>query len=249
LGRLNIPEGRIDQLRKLKGAVWGIRPRNKEQNFALDVLLDERVPLVTLVGKAGTGKTLIAVAAGLQMVVEERRYNRLLISRPVIPMGRDIGYLPGDLEEKLGPWMQPIYDNVEFLASIDRAGDSQPRSNNNNNNARRSSYIDYLFDEGILEIEPLTYIRGRSIPNQFMIIDEAQNLTPHEVKTILTRVGDNTKIIFTGDPYQIDNPYVDTSSNGLVHLVNRFKKETLARHVTLFKGERSELAELAATLL
>jgi PhoH-like ATPase len=250
LGRCNLPANRIEQLRKTKGSIWGIRPRNKEQTFALDVLMDESIPLVTLVGKAGTGKTLLAVAAGLQLVVEEHKYHRLLISRPVIPMGRDLGYLPGDIEEKLQPWMQPIYDNIEFLATLDKnAAEPEDNGNKKAGKGNPSGYLDDLFDEGVVQIEPLTYIRGRSIPNQFMIVDEAQNLTPHEIKTILTRAGDNTKIIFTGDPYQIDNPYVDSVNNGLVHLVNRFRMEQLAGHVTLFKGERSDLAELAATIL
>ena len=164
-------------LRKMRDGVWGIRPRNKEQHCALDLLLDDDIKLVTLVGKAGTGKTLLAIAAGLQKVVEERTYSRLLVSRPIFPLGRDIGYLPGDLEQKLNPWMQPIYDNVEFLMGLSKADTKNGRS-----------YRE-LIDLGFIEIEPLTYIRGRSIPNQFIIVDEAQNLTPHEVKTIITRVG------------------------------------------------------------
>ena len=168
---------------------------------------------------------------------EEQEYQRLLISRPIFPLGRDIGYLPGDVEEKLTPWMQPIFDNIEFLMGLSRNDRMQGRGYHE------------LMDLGILEIEPLTYIRGRSIPNQFMVVDEAQNLTPHEVKTILSRAGDNTKIILTGDPYQIDNPYVDAMSNGLVHAVKRFRDTRIAAHVTLSKGERSELAELATNLL
>ncbi|MEK7706359.1 MAG: PhoH family protein [Myxococcota bacterium] len=217
--------------------LWGIRARNREQTFATDMLMNDNVKLVTLVGKAGTGKTLLAIAAGLQKVTEEAVYQRLLISRPIFPLGRDIGFLPGDVEEKLTPWMQPIYDNVEFLMGLSRADRKRGRSHQE------------LLDLGILEIEPLTYIRGRSIPNQFLIVDEAQNLTPHEVKTIITRAGDNTKIVLTGDPYQIDNPYVDSTNNGLVHIVNRFKTERIAAHISLFKGERSDLAELAANLL
>jgi PhoH-like ATPase len=170
-------------------------------------------------------------------VTEENAYQRLLISRPIFPLGRDIGYLPGDIEEKMNPWMQPIFDNVEFLMGLSRSERKSGRSYHE------------LLDLGVLEIEPLTYIRGRSIPNQFMIVDEAQNLTPHEVKTIISRAGDNTKIVLTGDPYQIDNPYVDSTNNGLVHAVNRFKEERIAGHVSLLKGERSELAELATNLL
>jgi PhoH-like ATPase len=220
-----------------KEGVWGIRPRNKEQSFALDLLLNDEVRLVTIVGKAGTGKTLLAIAAGLQKTMEEGVYQKLLVSRPIFPLGRDIGYLPGSVEEKLNPWMQPIFDNIEYLMNLSRSEKKAGRGYHE------------LLDLGILEIEPLTYIRGRSIPNQFMIVDEAQNLTPHEVKTIITRVGDGTKIVLTGDPYQIDNPYVDQTNNGLIHVVNRFKHERLAGHITMSKGERSPLAELAANLL
>ncbi len=220
-----------------KEGVWGIRPRNKEQSFALDLLLNDEVRLVTMVGKAGTGKTLLAIAAGLQKTMEDGVYQKLLVSRPIFPLGRDIGYLPGSVEEKLNPWMQPIFDNVEYLMNLSRSEKKAGRGYHE------------LLDLGILEIEPLTYIRGRSIPNQFIIVDEAQNLTPHEVKTIITRVGDGTKIVLTGDPYQIDNPYVDQTNNGLVHVVNRFRQERLAGHVTMSKGERSPLAELAANLL
>jgi len=194
---------------------------------------------VTLVGKAGTGKTLVAIAAGLQKVVEEDVYHKLLVSRPVYPLGRDIGFLPGDIGEKLNPWMQPIYDNVEFLLGF---------SSNRDGKKEGRSYTE-MIDLGYIEIEPLTYIRGRSIPGQYLIVDEAQNLTPHEVKTIITRVGDGTKIVLTGDPYQIDNPYVDAANNGLTTVVERFKNEAIAGHVTLVKGERSALAELASNIL
>lgn len=238
MGKFRADKSRITSLMRMpKEGVWGIRPRNKEQSFALDLLLNDDVKLVTLVGKAGTGKTLMAIAAGLHKTMEESVYQKMLVSRPIFPLGRDIGYLPGTVEEKLNPWMQPIFDNVEFLMNLSRAEKKAGRSYHE------------LIDLGILAIEPLTYIRGRSIPNQFIIVDEAQNLTPHEVKTILTRVGDNTKIVLTGDPYQIDNPYVDATNNGLIHVVNRFKPERLAGHMTLSKGERSELAELAANLL
>ncbi|MBB5022052.1 PhoH family protein [Desulfurispira natronophila] len=216
--------------------IWGILPRNKEQRYAMELLLDDSVKLVTLVGIAGTGKTLLAIAAGLKKVADENKYKKLLVSRPVFPMGKDIGFLPGTLQDKLQPWMTPIYDNVELLiGSADMDYD-------------RKSYNE-LFAQGIMEIEALTYIRGRSLPYQYFIVDEAQNLTPHEIKTIITRAGNGTKIVFTGDPYQIDNPYVDSSSNGLSNIVERFKGEAIAGHVTLTKGERSELAELAANIL
>lgn len=237
LGKVNVDNQTVEQIFKPQNGMWGIRPRNKEQSFAADLLMNDDIKLVTLVGKAGTGKTLMAIAAGLQKVTEESVYQRMLISRPIFPLGRDIGYLPGDIEEKLNPWMQPIYDNVEFLMGLSRAEKRGGRSYHE------------LMDLGILEIEPLTYIRGRSIPNQFMVVDEAQNLTPHEVKTIISRAGDGTKIVLTGDPYQIDNPYVDSTNNGLVHTVNRFRGERIAGHITLTKGERSDLAELATNLL
>ncbi len=224
-------------IRRLRDGVWGIRPRNKEQHYALDLLLNDDIKLVTLVGKAGTGKTLLALAAGLQKTTEEGSFAKLLVSRPVFPLGRDIGYLPGDIEEKLNPWMQPIYDNLELLLGLSKADKTSGRS-----------YAE-LVDLGFVEIEPLTYIRGRSLPNVFMIVDEAQNLTPHEVKTIITRAGDNTKIVLTGDPYQIDQPYIDSSNNGLTITADRFKSQAIAGHVTLIKGERSELAELATHVL
>ncbi len=220
-----------------KDAVWGVTARNKEQSYALDLLLDDDVKLVTLVGQAGTGKTLLALAAGLERTVEERVYNRLVVSRPIFPLGRDIGFLPGDVEEKLKPWMQPIFDNLEFLM-----GPSEGRG-------RKPKDYHGLVDLGMLELEPLTYIRGRSMPNRYLIVDEAQNLTPHEIKTIITRAGDGTKIVLTGDPYQIDNPYIDSASNGLTFVTERFKNESISGHITLKKGERSRLAELAAELL
>jgi PhoH-like ATPase len=227
----------VPLLRALKDGAWGLRPRNKEQSFALDLLLNDEIKLVTIVGKAGTGKTLLAIAAGLHKVMEEQIFQKMLVSRPVFPLGKDIGYLPGSVEEKLNPWMQPIYDNVEFLMGLSRADKKAGRG------------YQELIDLGMIAIEPLTYIRGRSIPNQYIIIDEAQNLTPHEVKTIITRVGDNTKIVITGDPYQIDNPYVDSTNNGLIHVVNKFMHERVAGHITLTKGERSALAELASNIL
>ncbi len=238
MGRFDGAQKKIVPLnRGVKDGTWGIRPRNMEQGFLLDLLLNDDIKLVTIVGKAGTGKTLLAIAAGLSKVTEEATYQKLLVSRPIFPLGKDIGYLPGDVEQKLNPWMQPIFDNVEYLLNLSRSDKKAGRGHHE------------LMDLGIVEIEPLTYIRGRSIPNQFIIVDEAQNLTPHEVKTIITRVGDGTKIVLTGDPYQIDNPYVDSTNNGLVHVVNRFRNERIAGHITMNKGERSALAELATNLL
>jgi PhoH-like ATPase len=221
-----------------KEGAWGVFARNKEQLFALDLLLDPDVQLVTLNGMAGTGKTLLAIAAGLRQVADQQRYRKMLVSRPVFPLGRDIGFLPGDIGEKLNPWMKPIFDNLEHLLS------SRPERRRTN-----EPEYQYLLDQKIVEVEALTYIRGRSIPAQFLIIDEAQNLTPHEVKTVLTRAGDGTKVVLTGDPFQIDNPYVDELSNGLTYAVERFKDDAIAGHVTLKKGERSALAELAARRL
>lgn len=235
LGRYDGAKREIIALRTPREGVVGIRPRNKEQSHALDLLLDESIRLVTLVGKAGTGKTLLALAAGLKRTVEDGMYTRMLVSRPVMPLGRDIGFLPGDVDEKLNPWMQPIFDNLEFLfSSGTRKG---PRA-----------YAE-LLESGQLQVEPLTYIRGRSLPQQYIIVDEAQNLTPHEVKTIITRSGDGTKIVLTGDPGQIDNPYVDSASNGLAVAADRFRGEKVAAHIVLTRGERSELAEIAANLL
>ncbi|MBI2897211.1 MAG: PhoH family protein [Deltaproteobacteria bacterium] len=239
LGRMDPLVSKVMPLRVPREGVWGIRPRNKEQSYALDLLLDDSVKIVSLVGKAGTGKTLLAIAAGLRKVADENIYTKLLVSRPIFPLGRDIGYLPGDIDEKLNPWMQPIFDSIEYIMGIGRSGDRK---------AETRSFAE-LLDMGLVEVEPLTYIRGRSLPNQFLVVDEAQNLTPHEVKTIITRVGSGTKIVLTGDPYQIDNPYVDASSNGLTCVAERFKMEKISGHITLTKGERSELAELAANLL
>ncbi|MBE9486936.1 MAG: PhoH family protein [Chloroflexi bacterium] len=238
IGRYDLMNQRLTNLLRVpKEGVWGIHPRNREQQFAFDLLLNDDVQLVSLVGKAGTGKTLLAIAAGLLKTADESVYGRMLVSRPVFPMGRDLGFLPGDVEEKLAPWMQPIFDNVELLlSSVDEGG-------------RRKHGYRELIDMGLMEIEPLTYIRGRSIPRQYMIVDEAQNLTPHEIKTIITRAGEGTKIVLTGDPYQIDNPYVDSASNGLIYAVERLKGQEIAGHMTLMKGERSPLAELAANLL
>lgn len=215
--------------------VWGIKPRNREQHFAFDALLDDRVKLVTLMGKAGTGKTLMAMAAGLKRTVLDREFRRLVVARPTISMGKELGFLPGSLEEKLNPWMQPIHDALELLSDLNMGHES-----------RRSHD---LMRSGSIVVEALSYIRGRSIAHQFMVIDEAQNLTPLEVKTIITRVGHGTKIVFTGDPYQIDNPYVDSSSNGFNYIISKFREQAIAAHIELQKGERSELAELAANLL
>ncbi len=215
--------------------VWGIKPKNREQHFALDALLDDRVKLVTLMGKAGTGKTLMAMAAGLRKTVVDREFRRLVVARPTISMGKELGFLPGSLEEKLNPWMQPIHDALELLSDLNMGQDN-----------RRSTD---LMRSGMIVVEALSYIRGRSIANQFMVIDEAQNLTPLEVKTIITRVGHGTKIVFTGDPYQIDNPYVDSASNGFNYIVSKFQGQPIAAHVELQRGERSELAELAANVL
>ncbi len=240
MGRFDERQQRLVRVQRQKDAVWGIYPRNKEQIFALDLLLDDSIRLVTLDGIAGTGKTLLAIACGLQKVADEGAYRRLVVARPIFPMGRDVGFLPGDISEKLNPWMKPIFDNLELLLNGEDGDDKRGRG--------APSYQP-LIDQKIIEVEPLTYIRGRSIPRQFLIIDEAQNLTPHEVKTVITRAGEGTKVILTGDPYQIDNPYVDATSNGLTYVVEHFKGQALAGHVTLKKGERSELAEMAAKLL
>lgn len=214
--------------------IWGIRPRNKEQTFALELLMDRNVPVVTLIGRAGSGKTLCAIASALQQTLEygpdESPYKRVIVSRPVEPMGKDIGYLPGTLEEKMLPWLSPIKDNLEYLM-----GD---RKN-----------MDLYMDEGMIEIEALTYIRGRSISNAFIVIDEAQQLTKHEIKTILTRVGEGTKIVFTGDIEQIDNVYVNETTNGLTYVVERFKNHDISGHITLKKGERSKVATISADIL
>lgn len=219
--------------------VWGVFARNTEQKQAMELLMDERIKLVTLVGKAGTGKTLLAIATALEQVVERKLYKKIFIARPIVPMGNDIGFLPGTEKEKMQPWMLPIYDNIEFLAS----NKSQTSSN------EAEKVVAGLESLGLLKVEPLTYIRGRSIPQGFIIIDEAQNLTPHEVKTIITRVGKDTKIVFTGDPDQIDNPYLDANSNGLAYIAEKMKNEILVGHIRLVKGERSEISELASRLL
>ena len=223
--------------------LFGIKARNDEQFMAFELLLDTSVKLVSLVGKAGTGKTLIALAAGLNQVVEQNNFTRLVVSRPISPIGKDIGYLPGTKAEKFNPWMQPIYDNMEILLS--QKNDRVDNDNGKIFGKKQPQLKDYL-DFGFIELEPLTYIRGRSLPNQFLIIDEAQNLTPHEMKTIITRAGEGTKIVITGDPYQIDIPYLDSESNGLSIAVEKLKNENIVGHITLEKGERSLLANIAA---
>lgn len=233
LARCTVPG--VLQRCRADGPVWGLTPRNLQQRMALDLLLDDRIQLVTIAGPAGTGKTLLALAAGLFKTEEERLYRRLVVSRPVVPMGRDLGFLPGTQEEKMDPWMQPIYDNLEHLFGL--AG-------------RKPGELEGILS-GMKEIvvEALTYIRGRSIPQQFMIVDEAQNLTRHEVKTVITRAGEGTKVVLVGDPDQIDHPYLDKQTNGLVYAAERMRGQPLAGHVDLIKGERSSLAQLAANLL
>ena len=216
-------------------AIAGIRPLNHQQRMAFNLLLDPSVQLVSMVGKAGTGKTLLAIAAGLKLTLEDKKYNRVLVSRPVIPLGRDIGYLPGAKDEKLSHWMQPIFDNLEYILSV--------------YNWQNIKTPDRLIETKVIELEALSYIRGRSLPAQYIIIDEAQNLSPHEIKTIVSRAGEGSKIVLTGDPYQIDSPYLDSNSNGLSYLVETFKPQSLSGHITLTHSERSTLAELAAELL
>ena len=240
-GRYAATEQEIIPLKVPDQGVWGIKPRNVEQAFVLDALLDDSISLVSLVGKAGTGKTLLALACGLQKTIDEGKYQKLLVSRPIFPLGKDIGYLPGEIADKLNPWMQPIFDNVDYIVSFSGGEKTQKRP------TRRA--WQELINQGMLQIEPLTYIRGRSLAYQYLIVDEAQNLTPHEIKTIITRAGEGTKVVLTGDCYQIDNPYIDSSNNGLTYVVERFKNEGISSHVTLSKGERSHLAELATNLL
>lgn len=213
--------------------IWGIKARNAQQIMTFELLMRQDIELVTLVGKAGTGKTLLGLAAGLTQTEEFQSYKRLLIARPIVPVGKDLGFLPGEKEEKLKPWLQPIYDNLEYLF-----------------NAKKSGEIERIL-AGIssIQVEALTYIRGRSLPDQFIIIDEAQNLTKHEVKTIITRVGDHSKIILMGDPQQVDHPYLDEYNNGLTYVVEKMKEQALSGHVKLEKGERSHLAQIAADLL
>jgi len=230
LGRYVNKATPLRQLITSKQKVWGIKPRNKEQQFLMDALMDPRIQIVTAIGKAGSGKTICAIAAGLEQTIDEttQEYTRVIVSRPVQPLGKDIGFLPGTMEEKMSPWLMPIQDNLQFLMGNDKIT------------------LDIYMQKGTIEIEALTYIRGRSISNAFIIIDEAQNLTTHELKTIITRVGEGTKIVLTGDVEQIDNVYIDATSNGLTHAVEKFKGFELASHITLNKGERSKVATFAA---
>jgi PhoH-like ATPase len=227
--------GFVEPLQHADSHPWGLTARNLHQQFALELLMRPDIKLVTMLGQAGTGKTLLALAVGLHLVAEEKRYRRIMVSRPIMPLGKDIGYLPGSKEEKLTSWMQPVSDNLQYLVD--------PKLENT------SDKVQYLYDTGVVEAEAVTYIRGRSLPKLFIIIDEAQNLTPHEVKTVVSRAGEDAKVILTGDAYQIDNPYLDASSNGLTYVVERFKNQPIHGHITLAKSERSELASLAADLL
>jgi len=216
--------------------IWGIKPLNKEQIFAAELLMDDNIKLVTLLGVAGTGKTLLSLACGLHKTVETNTYRRVVVCRSVVPVGKDIGYLPGSKEEKLQSWMGAIYDNLEFL--MDKKHPEEGISK-----------FDYLLQQNKIEIASVTHIRGRSLPKQYMIVDDAQNLTPHEIKTILSRAGEGTKVVVTGDPYQIDNPYLDIASNGFTYIIDRFKGQSIYGHITFTKTERSELARLVAELL
>lgn len=235
VAKYNPHQKQIEPLIKVSN-LWGIKPRNVEQRCAMDILLRDDIKLVTLLGPAGTGKTLFALACGLRKVFDEGIYNRILVSRPIVPLGRDIGYLPGTKEEKLLSWMQPIYDNLEYLCESSGGGDHTETAR-------------WVMESNKIEMEAVTYIRGRTLPKMFMIIDEAQNLTPHEVKTIISRAGEGTKVILTGDPTQIDNPYLDKDSNGLSYIVGKFSEHAIYGHIFMDKTERSELAALAAEIL
>ncbi len=243
LGRVLSDTGHLIPVTGPRKPIYGILARNVQQTMAMDLLLDDEVRLVSLIGAAGTGKTLLAIAAGMHKVLREERFDKLLVARPIMPLGRDIGFLPGDKDEKLALWMQPVFDNVSYLLST-RGG-----SGNEADSRTAEQRMDQLVSGGKLVMEPLTYIRGRSIPHQFIIVDEAQNLSPHEVKTIVSRVGEGTKIVLAGDIGQIDNPYLDAASNGLSHMIERMKGQRIAGHVTLSRTERSELASLAADIL
>ena len=234
VGKFDVDKKEIEPLLKSVN-IWGIKPRNLEQKCAVDALLRDDIKLVTLIGPAGTGKTLLALACGMRKVFDEAYYSRILVSRPVVPLGRDIGFLPGTKEEKLYHWMQAIYDNLEYLC--DSSGHEQNET------------LRWVMESKKIEMEAVTYIRGRSLPKMYMIVDEAQNLTPHEVKTIISRAGEGTKVILTGDPTQIDNPYLDKDSNGLTYTVGRFSDQKIYAHIFLEKTERSELAAIAAEVL
>lgn len=222
----------------LNAKPWGVEALNLQQKFAIEMLMCNEIQLVTLVGRAGTGKTLLALACGLQKTIDEHLFRKLLVSRPIMPLGKDIGFLPGSKDEKLSHWMQPIFDNLEFVMD---------RLYKNSDDVDKK--IRFLIESQKIQIEAITYIRGRSIPKQFLIVDEAQNLTPHEVKTIISRAGEGTKVVLTGDPYQIDNPYLDSSSNGLNFVIEKFKDHELFGHIILHKSERSSLSALASELL
>ncbi|MAC18415.1 MAG: phosphate starvation-inducible protein PhoH [Phycisphaerae bacterium] len=243
LARLLADTGHVIPVTGPRKPVQGVMARNLQQKMALDLLLDDDVKLLTMIGPAGSGKTLLALACGLQKVIKEERYDKLLTARPIMPLGRDIGYLPGDKDEKLAMWMQPIFDNLAYLLST--------RGNQFNDAESRTAEqrLDQLLATGRVVLEPITYIRGRSIPHQFIIVDEAQNLSPHEVRTIVSRVGEGTKIVLCGDIGQIDSPYLDSSSNGLSYVIERMKAHPIAGHVTLERTERSELASIAAEIL
>ena len=246
--------GQLLQLQKFDN-VFGIKPRNKEQNFSFDLLMNPAVKLLTLTGRAGCGKTLLALAAGLAQldsIGSHPTYQKLIVSRPIHPVGKDIGFLPGTLAEKMEPWVAPVRDNLEYLLNatsnkkLTRTRSKKPEDSQNLFN---DPYLELMQQKGLIEIEAITYIRGRSIPNAFIIIDEAQNLTTHELKTIITRAGEGTKIVLTGDLEQIDNVHVDSFTNGLTHAIEKFKDYDISGHVTLLKGERSELATLASKIL
>jgi PhoH-like ATPase len=241
------PDGKVVEINRNLDAIFGVQARNREQRMALELLLDPQVNLVTLVGQAGTGKTLLALAAALYHVLQQHTYDRILVSRPIVPLGKDIGFLPGDKEEKLSHWMGPIFDNLSFL--LRQPGNTPANLQKKGGKISSQDRVHQLMNDDIIELEALTYIRGRSISRQYMIIDEAQNLTPHEVKTVVSRAGDGTKVVLTGDPYQIDNPYLDASSNGLTYAAERLKELPMHGHITLQTSERSELAAAAAKYL
>jgi PhoH-like ATPase len=237
LVRYNLKEDKLELLLQADKGIWGINPLNAEQKCVIDLLLRDDVPLVALIGPAGTGKTLLALAVGLKKVFDEDVYSKILVSRPIIPLGKDIGYLPGTKEEKLYHWMQPIFDNLEFICQ------------SSNGKEQGKTALEYIMQSKKVEMEAVTYIRGRSLPKMYMIIDEAQNLTPHEAKTVISRAGKGTKVIMTGDPTQIDHPYLDKDSNGLSYVVTRFRDQKLFGQVFLDKTERSELASIAAEIM
>jgi len=242
-----VPIAKIEQ-------AFGLKPRNKEQTFSLDLLFDDNIRLLTLVGPSGCGKTLLALAAGLEQLKglgssHAARYDKLIVTRPVQPVGKDIGFLPGTLEEKMEPWIAPIRDNLNFLMDSRRSRPRRKRMTDDKPTGDDDMYLKLMQERGLIEIEAITFIRGRSIPNAFIIIDECQNLSMHELKTIITRVGDNTKIVLTGDIEQIDNVHVDMYTNGLTYAIEKFKEHAIAGHVTFIKGERSELATLASKIL